>query len=234
MTSIPTPLSPLGRWYAVLAAIASVVALRATFFPVWPRAVSPSMNSVLYALRQEGLRPKPGIATAAERQGDRSQELSISSPVVLRFPGGEELRIVHGSFRQRYSLQAAAIAAKSPTTKLTERLIFASPFPFAEGTINGQPARQTCFVPQAGQANALGITSEQILKWVDRSVEGRKANALRAVGIMPNRDYSCILISMRSNNGTRVADQLWNRIVGALPAGLNKIPSSSLTRVKTP
>lgn len=223
MTRFAPLLSPLGRWYAVLAVLASVAAVRASLFPSWPRATPLSMDSVLHSLRKVGLRPEPVITTAADKQGDRSQELSVSAPLVLRLRGGEELRLVHGAFRQRYALQTAAIAAKSPDTKLEERVIFAKPAPFAEGRIKGQPARQTCFVPQAQKTNALGATNEQILIWIDSTTGGRTAKALRMLGFIPARDYSCTLISLRSNNNTPINPLLWNQIIAALPAGLSEI-----------
>jgi hypothetical protein len=220
MTSANPPLSPLGRWYALLAGIATVAALQASLFPRWPQAPQLPANLVLHALKQGGLRPETLKPGAAEERGDRSLELSISPPLVFRLPGGEELRLVRGAFRQRYSVQVAGIAAKSPGLALSNRRLFPGPPPSAEGRVKDHPARQTCFVPQALTPKAFGVTSDQILTWVDVASAGRPNDLRRLIGLQPNRDYSCILISLRSGDDSPVSENLWQRILAALPAGL--------------
>jgi hypothetical protein len=222
MTTSFASLSPLGRWYALLATIASVAAIQASIFPRWPKASQLSSDSVLVALRQAGLRPEPVQLPTAEQQEKRSADVSLSSPLVYRFAGGEELRIVHGAFRQRYDLQLAGFSTNNPALRLDKRSIAAGPPPFAQGWIKGHPARQTCFMPQALQADAFGATNAQILFWVDGSIEGRAAKMRRLLGLQSNRDYDCTLISLRSGDGTPLSDRLWRNIVTALPAGLGE------------
>jgi hypothetical protein len=221
MTTTQPALTPLGRWYGFLAAIGSLAALQATIFPSWPKAASLPEAAVLKALRQAGLRPQPVKLSASKADGLRSQEVSVSAPLVFRLSGGEELRLVRGSFRQRYTLQTAGIAAKSPDLALKDRQLLAGPPPSTEGRIDNNPARQTCFVPHAPLPSAYGVTSEQILPLVDTATLGRAARIRRLIGSQANYNYSCILVSLRSpDQEAPVSETQWQRILAVLPSAL--------------
>jgi hypothetical protein len=155
-------------------------------------------------------------------QPKRSQELSVSAPLVFRFPGGEELRLVRGTFRQRYSLQAAGIAAMSPGLALEGRQLLVHKPPSAQGRLQGHPARQTCFVPHALQPAAYGVTWEQLLPLADSPTLGRKAKLRRLIGTQANYNYGCVLVSLRSAQDRPVPEDLWLTILTALPSGLGE------------
>jgi hypothetical protein len=222
MTATQSALTPLGRWYGLLAAIASIAAVQATIFPSWPKAAPLPKAAVLKALRDAGLRPQPLELQSSKAGEIRSQEVSVSAPLVFRLAGGEELRLVRGSFRQRYTLQAAGIAAKSPDLVLTKRLLLAGPPPASEGKIKNKPARQTCFVPHSPLPSAYGVTSEQILSLVDAASLGRSARIRRLIGTQANYNYSCILVSLRSPDQTPVSERRWQRILAVLPNALTE------------
>ncbi len=222
MIATQPTLTPLGRWYGVLAAIASLAALQATLFPSWPKADSLPEAAILQVFREAGLRPQPVKLPSSKSNGIRSLEVSVSAPLVVRLSGGEELRLVRGAFRQRYTLQTAGIAAKSPDLALTQRRLLVGPPPASEGMINNQPARQTCFVPHAPLPSAYGATSEQILPLVDSSSVGTAARIRRLIGIQANYNYSCILVSLRSADQAPVSESLWQRILAVLPRALRE------------
>jgi hypothetical protein len=222
MTATLPPLTPLGRWYGLLATIASLAALQATLFPSWPKAGPLPEAAILQALRQAGLDPQPVKLPSSRSEGIRSQEVSVSAPLEVRLSGGEELRLVRGAFRQRYTLQTAGIAAKSPDLALTQRRLLAGPPPASEGIVNNRPARQTCFVPQSPLPAAYGATSEQILPLVDAASVGQAAEIRRLIGIQANYNYSCILVSLRSPDQAPVSGSLWQRILAALPPALRE------------
>lgn len=220
MTATQPALTPLGRWYGLLATIASVAALQATIFPSWPKAGPLPEAAILQALRQAGLRPQLVKLPSSKSEEIRSQEVSVSAPLVVRLSGGEELRLVRGAFRQRYTLQTAGIAAKSPDLALRQRRLLAGPPPASEGMINNKPARQTCFVPHAPLPSAYGVTSEQILPLVDTASLGTTARIRRLIGIQANYNYSCILVSLRSPDQDPISGGLWQRTLAALPRAL--------------
>lgn len=227
MTATQPVLTPLGRWYGLLAAIASLAALQATVFPSWPKAAPLPEVAVLQALRQAGLRPERVMLPTSKAGGIRSQEVSVSAPLVVRLSGGEELRLVRGSFRQRYTLQTAGIAAKSPDLALTQRRLLAGPPPSSEGRIDNKPARQTCFVPHAPLPSAYGVTSEQILPLVDTASLGTAARIRRLIGSQDNYNYSCILVSLRSPDQTPVSETRFQSILAALPRALAEANTGS-------
>jgi hypothetical protein len=227
MTVTQPALSPLGRWYGILAAIGSLAALQATLFPSWPKAEPLPEAAILQALRQAGLRPQSVKLPSSTSEGIRSQEVSVSAPLVVRLSGGEELRLVRGAFRQRYTLQTAGISAKSPDLALTKRRLLAGQPPASEGMINNKPARQTCFVPYALVPSAYGVTSEQILPLVDTASLGTAAKIRRLIGIQANYNYSCILVSLRSPDQAPVSGSLWQRILAALPRALAETNTAS-------
>jgi hypothetical protein len=165
--------------------------------------------------------------SSSQAGGIRSQELSVSAPLVVRLSGGEELRLVRVSFRQRYTLQTAGIAAKSPDLDLKQRRLLAGPPPASEGRIDNKPARQTCFVPHAPLPSAYGVTSQQILPLVDTASLGTAAKIRRLIGSQANYNYSCILVSLRSPDQSPVSESQWQRVLTALPSALAEANTGS-------
>jgi hypothetical protein len=220
MSDSSAPLSRLGRWYAALAALASVAAVQASLFPRWPRAAPLPEDAVMQALKQQGLRPQAIKPTDAEQQPKRSREIALSAPLVFRFPSGEELRVARGSAHFRYSLQLASLTAPSPELSLSNRQLLNGPPPSAVGLIKGRSTQQTCFVPHALQADAFGVTAEQILQLVDSPTKGVAAVLRRTIGLQANYDYSCVVISVRSSPDSTMSASLWRSILSALSTAL--------------
>jgi hypothetical protein len=220
MTPAPLPspqaLSPLGRWFAVLAGLASLAALQASLLPRWPRAAPLEAAVIVNRLRQAGLQPEPIVLQGEQTKANRSREIAVSAPLAFRLPGGEELRVVRGTVRHRLSLQAAAIASKSEELTLKKRRLIAGPPPSAEGRIGGRPAIQTCLVPEAPRSSPYGVTNRQLLFLVDQAARGWEAELRRLLGLQANRSYSCVLISLRSGGPGAVPWQVWDRTLTAL------------------
>ena len=209
-------ISLLQRWLAVLAAIAGVAVLQALLLPRWPRAQDLSASSISSALGKAGLQ-----ATAlASLPAERSYERSLSSVLAWRFAGGDELRVVHGSVRQRKTFQAAFLARDQRALTLVSRRLDV-PIPgSAAGLIQGRPAYQSCMVPQLAAAPAMAITAEDLGEASDRRVS-RQIDTLKGlIGLQPTRSFDCVLVSLRSPSRQLPAVAIWQEVLQVVSESL--------------
>lgn len=218
--------TPLQIWLGLLAGLASLAALQASLLPRWPLARPLSSTAITAALRQAGISAEPlPAATADASQGQRTHELATSAPLAWRLnaestgPAGIELRLMRGTVRRRGNLQAALIGRDRQDLKLERRRLEPGPPPFARGTIAGRDGLHTCWVATPPARGGYGVTAEQLLFLVDSQSLSWQNTLQRLIGLQPNREHSCVLISLRSGNAAPLP-------TGPLPALLNALPNA--------
>lgn len=220
--------SPLQLWLGVLAGLASLAALQATLLPPWPKARPLSAAAISEALRQASISAEPLASSADASLGERSHELATSAPLAWRLnagatgQAGAELSLMRGTVRKRGNLQAALIARDRKNLKLERRRLEAGPPPVARGTIAGRDGLHTCWVGTPGAGGGYGVTSEQLTYLIDSQAQGQghTGSVLRLIGLKPNRDHSCVLISLRSGSPAPLPAALLPLLLNALPAAL--------------
>lgn len=206
----------LVRWYGTFAIVTAFLAAQAIVFPRWPAAPHPLPGeSLRTALRDARLlSPTQNPPATAPWPARRSYELSTSAPVVIPLRDGFELTVMGGSVRERFNFQTAYIARDQPSLKLRKRHFSMTPIPTASGLAQDRPAFQTCLVGGHGLDEAFGATREQLTAIADRLATGRTAALQRLIGLKPNRNYACTLISLRGPQGMPPTDHLWKQVLG--------------------
>lgn len=216
--------TPLARWLAFLAALATLAALQAVVFPRWPRAKPLPQQHLLASVQRADSQAKPLTLPEKERQASRSHDLAVSETLAFRFGDGEELRVLRGTSRERAKFAIDTFTAKRPELKLRNSTLSGPPAR-TSGVIQGRPALQTCLVALSPVAQGFGVDAAQLAPLVDQAAQGREAALRRILGLQDNRDYSCVLISLRSGNAGPVSLTRWNQLVQVLPAAL--LPQAS-------
>lgn len=220
MGTSPLPDSLLIRCFGALAGLACLAALQAMLLPRWPRAQELQRAPIEQALGRAGFQPVALPALPATR----GYELSSSTTLGYELGGGLQLRLRRGAVRERKNVQIAFIGRDRPELSLEQRHLLEGPPPTASGRVGNQPALQTCLVPEAPGAHAYGVTWEQIPAAVDRMAGGSRAALRRVIGLQPNRSYACVLISLRSTEGSPVSMATWHRLLDALEPALLPAP----------
>ncbi|MFM7732108.1 MAG: hypothetical protein ACKO6F_01300 [Cyanobium sp.] len=220
-SATPRP-TPLQLWLGLLAALASLAALQASLLPRWPRARPLPAAALTAALEKAGFAAERLPASPGAAQGQRSHELALSAVLAYRLADGSELRLVRGTARQRGNLQAALFARDSKHLRLKQRQLLPGPPPQARGSIGGRDARQTCWVHTPTPGGGFGVTAGQLMPLVDSQAAGRQAALLRVIGLQANRDYSCVLISLRAGNAAPLPADRFPALLRALPAALGE------------
>lgn len=211
--------TPLARWFAVLAAVASIAAIRASLLPLWPRAESLPEGRIASALKQAGLAATAVPLQEAEAKPQRNHDKALSPTLAFRFRTGEELRLVRGAVRNPLDFDPNTFSKQRKDLRLSKGKP-AGPPPQRIGTIAGRPARQTCLVALSPTARGYEVEWSPLGKLVTRSSAGQANTVRRLLGLEPSRDYSCVLISLRSGGAGPVSPELWNRLLAILPAAL--------------
>jgi hypothetical protein len=222
--AIASRMTPLGRWLAVLASLATLAALQASLFPRWPRARPLPQQKLLASVQLVDPKASQVSLPAKERQPSRTHDLAISEAMAIRFSNGEELRLLRGVARERKKLEIQSFTATRPELKLL-RSTLGGPPPRAAGTIQQRPALQTCLVAANPKALGFGVNETQLTTLVDQASRGREAEIRRILGLQANRDYSCVLISLRSASAAPVSMARWNQLLTILPGAL--LPQAS-------
>lgn len=211
--------SPLARWFAVLAALASIAAIRASLLPLWPRAEPLPEAGVVRALQLAGLAPTAVPLKEAEAKPQRDHDRALSTTLAFRFLSGEELRLVRGAVRNPLEFDPASFGKTRKDLRLTNGKS-ADPPPQRIGTIAGRPARQTCLVALSPTALGYGVDWNPLGQLVTSSAAGRASRMRRFLGLEATRQYACVLISLRSGGAGPVSPVLWNRLLEVLPKAL--------------
>lgn len=216
----------LQLWLGLLACLASLLALQASLLPRWPTARPLPVSAITEALLQAGISAEPVPSAADTNRVQRNHEFATSAPLVWRLSvgststAGAELHLMRGSVRQRGNLQAALFTRDRKDLKLERRSLEPGPPPLARGTIDGRDALHTCWVANPHDGGAFGVTAERLMSLVDSQARGWRDALPRLIGLQPNRENSCVLISLRSSSSAALPPGLLPALLNALPAAL--------------
>lgn len=217
--------TPLAIWLAVLASIASLAAIRASLLPLWPSAEPLPGPRLARSLKQSGLAATPLPLQDPEGKPERNHDRALSQTLLFRFSNGDELRLLRGVVRNPLEFEPDTLTKRRKDLILTKSKL-AGPPPQRIGTIAGRPARQTCLVALSPQATGYGVDWKTLGNLVTRSTSDRTSLLRRLVGLEANREYGCVLISLRSGTAAAVDPALWSRLLQVLPEALTP-PSTS-------
>jgi len=213
--------------YSILAAIASVAAIKSLIWPRWPESRPLDQQAITEALNAAGLRATPLEPLAAKR----SAELATSAVIGYSLDDGPELRLMRGKARKRLNFQTAFLSTVHPELQLKQRQLSAAPPPTAIGLVSSQPALQTCLVQESQASVVFGVTGEELSALVDRANQSRWRRLKSILGLQSNRNYECILIQAKNTKSlTAPTDHSrWLRILRLLrPALQSESNKSSL------
>jgi hypothetical protein len=146
--------------------------------------------------------------------------------------------------RQRANFQLALISRDQPSLALPWGLPLqgdGGSLAYVEGQIGPQQLRQTCLVglpqgvapgpgshgaPQAPaptKASALsapvgGVSAAQLGAAADRGASGAQLTLSRILGLTPNRNFGCLLVSLGTTDQTSPAEinRLWSKVLRGL------------------
>ena len=231
---------------ASLSGLACLAALQALALPRWPEAAPLAESAVLASLRQAGL----DVRALPSSPGQRSSELALGPRLRFQLRDGAttaSLQLQSAQVRQRANFQLALISRGQPSLALPAGLPLRSDgsLVYVQGPLAHQQLRQTCLVgPSLAMApgasddpGALplapgrsipmpvgGVSAAQLGAAADRGATGPLVTISRIIGLSPNRNFGCLLVSLGLENRaaaglTSVAgmDRLWERILPVLP-----------------
>ena len=210
--------------YSILAAIASVAAIKSLIWPRWPEARPLDQQAITEALNAAGLHATPLKPLAAKRNAD----LATSAVIGYSLDDGLELRLMRGKARKRFNFQTAFLSTLHPELQLKQRQLTAGPPPAAIGFVANQPAPQTCLVHESQASEIFGATREELSALVDRANQSRWGRLRSIIGLQSNRNYECILIQAKNTKDmpASIENSRWLRILRllrpALQSGSNK------------
>ena len=213
--------------YSILAAIASVAAIKSLIWPRWPEARPLDQQAIMEALNAAGLHATPLKPLAAKRNAD----LATSAVIGYSLDDGLELRLMRGKARKRFNFQTAFLSTLHPELQLKQRQLTAGPPPAAIGLVANQPALQTCLVHESQASEVFGATREDLSALVDRANQSRWRRLRSIVGLQSNRNYECILIQAKNVKDIPKSTErsTWLRILSLLrPALQSESNRSSL------
>ena len=173
---------------------------------------------MLFRSRQTGYPVQPLPAGPPTR----SAELATSSLLAFGLGGGQELRLMNATVRERFNLQTAFVGSIHPETKLEQRQAFPQEGPSFLGTHQRRLSRQTCLV--TGAAGGFGTTRDELTPLIDRSAALDPHHSWKVLlGLTSNRSYRCTLISVRSGPGqAAIAADRWRKLLTSLQASLKQ------------
>lgn len=208
-------------WLAALSAIAAVAALQALLFPSGPRVEELPQASLLRALREARLEAKPLPPRPAEQRADAV----LSRQLGWSLAGDRQLWMVHGAVRRYQDLQAAALTRAQPSLRLQGRRLDQPIAGSASGRIAGRPAVQTCLVLQNRGLPLSGVTRSALLRASDprrnlADLRDPQSWSSSLVNLLLPRRFSCVLITLRSENSAGVPPQQWTQLLKVLQTAL--------------
>jgi hypothetical protein len=215
--------------YSIMAVIASVAAIKAMIWPRWPVARPLDQQAMTKALNDANFDATQLNPLAAKRNA----ELATSAVIGYSLDDGLELRLMRGVARKRFNFQTAFLTTLHSELQLKQRNLSAAPPPYAFGLIQKQPAFQTCLVQvQVDQASeAFGATGEELTILVDRAGQSKWSRLKSMIGLIPIRNYECVLIQAKSTKGlaTSIERSTWLRILSILRSALHSESNKSAT-----
>jgi hypothetical protein len=211
---------------ASLSGLACLAALQALALPRWPEAAPLAESAVLASLRQAGL----DVRALPSSPGQRSSELARGPRLRFQLRDGATtatLQLLSAQVRQRANFQLALISRGQQSLALPAGLPLRSDgsVTSGEGPLANQQLRQTCLVslprgvdpgPEGATGPAThatanlapipvgGVTAAQLGAAADRGATGPLVTISRIVGLTPNRNFGCLLVSLGRENGVRV------------------------------
>ncbi|WP_411873002.1 hypothetical protein [Vulcanococcus limneticus] len=213
--------------YSILAAIASVAAIKSLIWPRWPEVRPLDQQAITEALNAAGLHATPLKPLAAKRNAD----LATSAVIGYSLDDGLELRLMRGKARKRFNFQTAFLSTLHPELQLKQRQLTAGPPPAAIGLVANQPALQTCLVHESQASEVFAATREDLSALVDQANQSRWRRLRSIVGLQSNRNYECILIQAKNVKDIpkSIERSTWLRILSLLrPALQSESNRSSL------
>jgi len=213
--------------YSILAVIASVAATKALIWPRWPVARPLDQQTMTKALNDAGLHATELKPLTAKRNA----ELATSAVIGYSLHDGLELRLMRGVARKRFNFQAAFLTTLHPDLQIKQRNLSAGLPPYAFGSIQKQPALQTCLVQDDQASEAFGVTGEELTILIDRKVQPEWSRLKSIIGLRPIRNYECILIQAKNTKSlaTSIERTTWLRLLGILRFSLHSESNKSLT-----
>jgi hypothetical protein len=211
------PLQGLRLLYFSLAGLASAAAIKAMVWPIWPVVEPLEFNTVEQALDKIGLSHDRLVDLPARR----SAELVTSKVIGVKIANKFELRVMRGTVKQRFNFQAAFLGKSYPELRLENRKLSSTRPISATGLILKRHARQTCVVAESDLTGGFGVTRDQLGPLVDSISNGKDAQIKSFLGLRKNRDYQCVLISVRNYKGNEsMSEELWRRVTSSLRSTL--------------
>ena len=228
---------------AGLSGVACLAALQALALPRWPEAAPLAAPAVVASLGPAGLEVTPLSASP----GQRSSELARGPRLAFLLRDGATtatLQLVPAQVRQRANFQLALISRDQPSLALPRGLPLqgdGGALAYVEGQIGAQQLRQTCLVgqpkgvapgpgshgpreapaptnPSAMLAPVGGVSAAQLGAAADRGASGAQVTLSRILGLTPNRNFGCLLVSLGTTDQTSPAeiDRLWSQLLRGL------------------
>ncbi|QPN64285.1 hypothetical protein [Synechococcus sp. CBW1004] len=146
----------------------------------------------------------------------QAEGLGLSELLAWRLPEAGQLQLVSVHVRRRDDFQVAWITSDLPQLSLTRRRLDV-PLPgVASGTIQGRPAYQTCLVFQGHSSADSAVTLAALQGAVDRQLRTRTDRLRSLVGFSRNREFRCLLVTLRSTTAQPPPVQAWNSLIASL------------------
>ena len=217
---------------AGLSGVACLAALQALALPRWPEAAPLAAPTVVASLGQAGLEVTP----MSSSPGQRSSEFARGPRQAFLLRDGATtatLQLLPAQVRQRANFQLALISRDQPSLALPRGLPLqgdGGSLAYVEGQIGPQQLRQTCLVGQPKgvapgdgshgprEAPVGGVSAAQLGAAADRGASGAQVTLSRILGLTPNRNFGCLLVSLGTSDQTSPAeiDRLWSQLLRGL------------------
>ncbi len=199
-------------WLRALTLLAAVAAIQALALPRWPKVGSLNVDRLTSRLQRSGLQPSPLPPLPAGRSSERA-----TSPILRwRLGSGDTLQLMDGRVRQRDNFQTAFLTRDEPSLALQGRRLNTPQPRSSSGKIGKQRALQTCLVPGVTPPQNQGVTAIELGKADDLLSRGGAATLQRLVGLRPNRELRCILVSLKGREGQVPASLTWSTVLKLL------------------
>lgn len=220
---VPLISSPafLKGWLTILCLLAAVAVGRGLFFPPWPKVRDISFGSFQRQFKRVGLDPRQQSVISQKPGFSRS----FSQTLIWRLASGDELLLVNGRMRDPEMFQVAALTRGLPSLEMVSRRINYPETGVATGFVHNRQAIQTCFVALPARTPSTALTRAQ-LKFAISPVDTTWMERLRIIFGLPShaRNYSCLLVTLRSRSAAPLTIELWRRVQEALVASLAEDP----------
>lgn len=213
---------PMRFALAVALPLAAAGALAALFKLPGPQVSDLSESQVRHRLTSLGLRPRSLPAASPWR----SEGIALSTLRMYQLQPGLEFRVQRVKVWRRADFQLAYMTKPwSPQRRGLDlggaRRLQRTPLGSdAVGVGTATVVRQSCLLTGAGGSSVqTGVTAAELISWVDHRAQGPGATLARLSGVLPNRSWECLLLSLHSERSAKVesaAAALWPRLKPAL------------------